>query len=63
MTAWTARTVFAAMVVAATYPAWRLLWLDASPTADEARQLLCGSRSGVDAEQQRPPDASIPTRP
>jgi hypothetical protein len=41
---WAARAVLAALLGLATYPAWRVLWLGASPTLAELLTLRCSSR-------------------
>ncbi|MDM0009507.1 hypothetical protein QTI51_32395 [Variovorax sp. J22G73] len=40
---WLVRTVFAAMLVLATWPAWRVASLGAEPTLAELLQLVCAT--------------------
>lgn len=46
------RACLAGLVIAATWPAWRLMLLGAAPTDDELLQLRCGVRAAA-------PDATL----
>lgn len=49
---WLVRTIFAAALVLATWPAWRVALLGAEPTLAELLQLICAtppSEAGVRA--------------